>query len=180
MNRVLTRSLAVATAVSSLGVLGGFASPAIAAGTVCATNSGSVTFSPGLTSTAKVQNIVAKGSLGGCTGSTVTSGTYVAKLKSSKAETCNSAAGVGETATGSIVIKWSPKGQGNSTASLTLTRTESGAALAGTIEKGLFTGDGASGAIETFAPMFKSVGEQCSAKNPLKKAAFTGSAVTVS
>lgn len=176
MRRALVRLLVVAAVVSPLGVV---AAPASAAGTACSANSGSVTFSPGLTSgTAKVQNIVIKGSLGGCTGSTVTSATYVAKLKTSKPVTCGSL--TGETAAGSVVIKWSPKGQGNSNGSLTLTTTAGGASFAGTLETGLFSGDGISGALEAFTPIFQSPVEPCSKRNPLKKATFTGSAVTIS
>jgi hypothetical protein len=78
------------------------------------------------------------------------------------------------------VIKWSPKGHDNSGGSLTLTTTEGGGSFAGTLETGLFAGDGISGATETFTPIFKSGVEQCSKKNPLKKASFTGTAATIS
>ncbi|MHB8243677.1 MAG: hypothetical protein ACYDHN_17035 [Solirubrobacteraceae bacterium] len=181
MRRILLRSLTVACVIAPMGAVGVLATPASAAGTVCSGNSGAVTFSPGLTTTAKAQNIVIKGSLTGCTGSTVTTAKYVAKLKSSAPETCSSLAVAGETATGSVVVKWSPKGQGNSNGALTFTTSEGGGgSFAGTFETGLFAGQSLSGALETFTPLFKSTVEPCSKKNPLKKATFTGSAVTIS
>jgi hypothetical protein len=182
MRRNLARlSVAVAT-MSSMGTIGVLATPASAAGTACSGSTGSVTFSPGLTNgPAKVQNVVIKGALSGCSGSTVSAATYVAKLKSAKPATCATLSTEGETATGSLVIKWSPKGQGNSHGSITLTETGgTGASLAGTIGEGLFAGLGASGGAEAFTPMFTGTGEPCTKKNPLKKATFTGSGVTIS
>jgi hypothetical protein len=181
MRGILTRLLAVAAVLTSVGTTGVLAAPASAAGTTCTGNSGSVTFSPGLTGTAKVQNIVIKGSLTGCTGSTVSSATYVAKLKSAHAVSCAVLSTVGETASGSFVVKWSPKGQGNSHGTLTLTETEgAGASLAGTIGAGLFAGLGVSGSTEGFTPIFTGSGAPCTKKNPLKKATFTSSDIAIS
>ena len=180
MNRTLLRLITAAAIVLPLGALGVAAAPAAASGTSCTENSGTVTFSPGLTSTAKVQNIVVHATLGGCTGSSVSSATYVAKLKSSLPATCASLATAGETATGSVVVKWSPKGQGNSKASITLTATGTGATFEGAITSGLFAGSSFAGAAEEFTPIFKPSGEPCSKKNPLKKATFSGSGVTIS
>jgi hypothetical protein len=175
----LSVAAALLTPMSAMGVL---AAPASAAGTACTGSTGSVTFSPGLTdASAKLQNIVIKGTLTGCTGSTVTSASYVAKLKSSKAATSSSLAVAGESASGSVVIKWSPKGQGNSTSSLTLTETGgTGATFGGLISSGPFSGLGISGAAEAFAPSFKGSGAPCSKKNPLKSATFTGAGITIS
>lgn len=180
MNRILLRLSTAAALMLPVGALGVVAAPAAASGTSCTENSGSVTFSPGLTSMAKVQNIVVHASLGGCTGSTVSSATYVAKLKSSQPVTCASLAVAGETATGSVVVKWSPKGQGNSVGTLTLTATGSEATFGGMVESGLFTGSSFAGSAESFTPIFKPAGEPCSKKNPLKKATFSGSGVTIS
>jgi len=181
MRRILARLVAVAAALSSIGTAGIMAAPASAAGTACTGNSGAVTFSPGLTGTAKVQNIVIKGSFTGCTGSTVNSATYVAKLKSAHAATCATLAVAGETASGSFVVKWSPKGQGNSHGTLTLTETGgTGASAAGTISEGLFSGLGVSGSAEALTPIFTGTGEPCTKENPLKKATFTSSGIAIS
>jgi len=181
MKRILLWLTAAAAAMLPVGALGVMAAPAVAAGTSCTENSGSITFSPGLTNTtAKIQNIVVHASLGGCTGSTVASASYVAKLKSSQPATCGSLAVAGETATGSVVVKWSPKGQGNSKGTLTLTATGGGATFAGAIGSGLFSESSFAGAAESFTPIFKPAGEPCSKKNPLKKATFSGSGVTIS
>jgi hypothetical protein len=182
MRRILVRLSAAAALIAPIAMMGALAAPAYASGVACAGDSGSVTFSPGLTSEkAKVQNIVIHGSLSECTGSTVTGATYVAKLKSAKAATCATLSTSGETAFGSIVVKWSPKGQGNSHGSLTLTETGGTAAsITGTVESGPFAGLGISGSAEAFTPMFTGTGAPCTKKNPLKKAAFTGSGVTFS
>jgi hypothetical protein len=182
MRRMLARLTTVAALIFPIGSIGVLAAPASAAATACSGNSGSVTFSPGLTTgPAKVQNVMIHGSLSGCTGSSVTSATYVAKLKSSKAATCSTLSTAGETATGSVVIKWSPKGQGNSNGTLTLTETGgTGASFGGPIGSGLFAGLSVSGSAEAFTPIFTGTGEPCSKKNPLKKAMFTGSGVTIS
>jgi hypothetical protein len=182
MKRILVRLSAAAALIAPIAMTGALAAPAYAAGATCAGNSGSVTFSPGLTSEkAKVQNIVIHGSLSECTGSTVTGATYAAKLKSAKAATCATLAIAGETASGSIVVKWSPKGQGNSHGSVTLTETGGTAAsITGTVTSGLFAGLGISGSAEAFTPMFTGSGAPCTKKNPLKKATFTGSGLTFS
>lgn len=179
MTRTLLRLTTVAAIMLPLGALGVAAVPAAASGTSCTENSGMVTFSPGLTSTAKVQNIVVHATLGGCTGSSVSSATYVAKLKSQPA-TCASLATAGEMATGSVVVKWSPKGQGSSKATITLTATGTGATFEGAVTSGLFAGSSFAGAAEEFMPIFKPSGEPCSKKDPLKKATFSGSGVTIS
>ncbi len=101
--------------------MGVSAAPASAAGgTICSANSGTIKLSPGLEEVAHIQNITIKGSLSGCTGSTVTGATYVAQLKTTDAVTCSALTSAGDAATGSIVIKWSPKGQGTSHGTLTM------------------------------------------------------------
>jgi hypothetical protein len=172
-------SIAVA-AVASIGAMSALTSIASAAeGTTCSGNTGKLTFSPGLTNeSAKVQNIVAKGVLTGCTGS-VTEAKYVAHVKTTNAATCSTLLAPGETATGSLVIKWKPKGQGNSQASITVTGTGGGATIEGTVESGLFAGSVLSGSLESLTPVFTGKGEPCTKKNKLKKATYVGSSLTI-
>jgi len=118
------RGLATA-ALLALMLAGALASTSYAApdtGTICTQNEASkVKLSPGLQatagpeeeSTAHVQNITVKGIVKGCTGSTVTEANYVAHLKTNGPVDCSVLA-TGETAEGTVVIKWKPKGQGNS------------------------------------------------------------------
>jgi hypothetical protein len=183
MRKMYIRLSLVAGLMVPVGMMGVFAGPASAAGgTTCSGNSGSATFSPGLTTgPARVQNIVVRGSLTGCTGSTVTGGKYVARLKTSKAVTCGTLITPGETAKGTVVATWAPKGQMNSQGSLTLTVTEGpGASLTGTVNEGLFSGLSIAGTLTSFTPVFTGEGAPCSKTNPLKKAKFTGSSVTIS
>ncbi len=111
-------------ALLALMLVGALASTSYAAdtGTICAQNQASkVKLSPGLQATAgpeeesnaHVQNITIKGLVKGCTGSTVTEANYVAHLKTNGPVDCSVLA-TGETAEGTLVIKWRPKGQGNS------------------------------------------------------------------
>jgi hypothetical protein len=176
MRTRLTRLSIAAVLVASIGATSALTASASAAeGTTCSANSGSVTLSPGLTNeSAKIQNIVVKGVLSGCTGS-VTEAKYVAHLKTTNPVTCTSLLAPGETATGTVVVKWKPKGQGNSNGSLTLT----GAAIGGTVESGPFAGMGISGSLESLTPVFTGKGEPCTKKNRLKKATFVGSPLTI-
>jgi hypothetical protein len=167
----MLRKLSVVAAVlSPLAMIGVAAAPASAAGgTVCTGNSGSMTLSPGLETNAAVQNIVIKGILSGCSGSTVTSATYVAHLKTTNPADCATLLTAGEPASGSIVIKWAPKGQGNSHGTIELPLTGSpGATMSGKLESGPFEGAGIFGT--TITPTFGT----CGAKK-LKKATFVGS-----
>jgi hypothetical protein len=118
------RGLVATAALLALVLVGALASTSYAAdtGTICAQNEASkVKLSPGLQATAgpeeesnaHVQNITIKGVVRGCTGSTVTEANYVAHLKTSGPVDCSVLA-TGETAEGTVVIKWRPKGQGNS------------------------------------------------------------------
>jgi hypothetical protein len=136
----------------SMGVTAGAADAAGSAGTICSANSGSVVLSPGLEVAAQVQNVVIKGTLSGCNGSTVTGATYVAHLKTTEPVDCATLAS-GSPEVGTVVIKWGPKGQGNSHGSLTLPLTSSpGARMTGELEKGPFAGLGLFGPVsQTFA-----------------------------
>jgi hypothetical protein len=102
-----------------------------------------------------VQNITIKGTLSGCTGGTVTGGSYLAHLKTTNPVGCAALASPGEPATGSVVIKWSPrgKGQGNSDGTFSMPLTAlPGASLGGTLEKGPFATLSISGTVsQTFS-----------------------------
>ncbi len=140
MRTRLMRLSVVAALVAPLAIMGVSTAPASAAGgTICNGNSGSIKLSPGLEEVAHVQTITIKGTLSGCTGSTVTGATYVAQLKTTNAVNCSALASAGEAATGSIVIKWSPKGQGNSQGTLTMPLTAStGVSMTGKLGHGLY------------------------------------------
>jgi hypothetical protein len=157
MRTRLTRLSVVAALMAPLAMMGVSAAPASAAsGTVCSGNSGSIKLSPGLEEAAQVQNITIKGTLSGCTGSTVTSGKYVAHLKTTNPVSCATLSSAGGAATGSIVIKWSPKGQGNSQGTLTMPLTDStGVSMGGTLEKGPLAGLG------IYGPVSQSYSGQC-------------------
>jgi hypothetical protein len=155
----------VTALIAPFAVIGASAAPAAAAeGTVCAGNSGSIKLSPGLEEVARVQNITIKGTLSGCTGSSVTSAKYVAQLKTTDAVTCAALTGTGEPATGSIEIKWSPKGSGNSQGTLTMPLTGStSVSMGGSIEKGPFAQLG------IFGPISQSYSGTCGGKANGKK-----------
>jgi hypothetical protein len=137
-------------AVLSCGVLAGTAASASAATTACET-SGTIKLSPGLSNTPQVQNVSVKGTLSNCSGveSTVTAGKYVAHFKTAEPVTCAVLTGAGAPEAGSnVVIKWSPKGQGNSMGTFTLPVTEvPGASLGGLVESGLFAGGAIGGTV---------------------------------
>lgn len=133
-------TLSVAAALLPVTTMAATAAPASAAeGTICSANGGSIKLSPGLEAVAHVQNITIKGTLSGCAGSTVTSATYVAHLKTTHEVSCAALASAGEAATGTVVIKWAPKGQGTSHGTLSLPLTAAGAVtMSGKLENGPF------------------------------------------
>lgn len=183
MRGTLKRLPALAVAIGAVTLMGVSAASASAAETTCSSNTGTIKLSPGLEATPKVQNITVKGTLSGCTGSTVTGGTYVAHLKTVNPASCADLTGPGAPTTGTIVIKWSPKGQGNSHGTFSMPLTEMpGAALSGMVESGPF----AEGAIAGTVSETYTGGAQCGVANGKKKAkkvnkgTLTGTAFTVS
>lgn len=124
-------------AVVALALASGTASASAA--TETCENNATVKLSPGLSNTAQVQNILIKGSLSNCTGEEApyTSGKYVAHLKTAEAVTCATLAGSSAT-TGTAVIKWTPKGAGNSNGSFSVPLTELPTTVSGLIESGPF------------------------------------------
>lgn len=135
--------------VLSVAMLGALAPSASAAAPVTCETSATIKLSPGLSTSPQAQNITVKGELTNCAGegATVTGGSYVGHLKTGEAVTCSSLAGLGASDSGTIVLKWSPKGQGNSHASFTMPLTEQSVALAGLVEQGPFAEAAISGAV---------------------------------
>jgi hypothetical protein len=135
----VVRRLILSSALLAVVALGATSASANAATTETCENNASVKLSPGLSNTPTVQNISVKGTLTNCTGeeATVTSGKYVAHLKTSEPVTCAVLAGSGA-ATGTVVLKWTPKGHGNSLGSFSMALTELPTEIGGLIESGPF------------------------------------------
>ncbi len=157
------------------------------AGETCEQNSGTIKLSPGLSETPQVQAITIKGTLTGCDGPAEPTGaTYVAHLKTTEEVTCStlsSLSGEPTTTSVSLVVKWSPKGVGNSHGTLVLPLTEAGGSFEGTVEGGPFAGVHdvfASSLYESFA-----AGPTCGVPpakgkaKPVKSGAFATSAVEI-
>lgn len=142
------RRLVLSAIVAAFTVMGVAATSASAASTTTCENSGTIKLSPGLSTTPQVQNVILKGTLANCTGeeSAVTSGKYVAHLKTAEAVTCSALTGAGA-AEGTIVLKWTPKGEGNSMGSFSMAVTELPTSISGLIEEGPFTGESISGTV---------------------------------
>jgi hypothetical protein len=171
----------VTAVIAPIGAMGALAAPAVAAGTTCSGDSGAIKLAPGVSETAQVQNITIKGTLSGCTGSTVTGGKYVAHLKTTAAVTCAALKSAGEPTTGTIVIKWSPKGQGNSHGTFTMPLAAEGAVnIGGTLEEpGLFAKSTISGTVSQSYGACGGAGKGKMKPKKLKKGTFTGSAVVI-
>jgi hypothetical protein len=177
------RLLVLGALAVPVGAVGFVAAPASAsAGTTCSGNSGTIKLSPGLQESAQVQNITVKGTLSGCSGGVVTGATYVAHLKTTSAVSCAALSSAGEAATGSIIIKWSPKGQGNSNGTFSMPLTAmAGASLGGTIESGPFATSSVSGTVsQAFAGTCGGAGKGKNKGKKVKDGSFTGSAFEVS
>lgn len=172
MRTKLTGLAAVVMALMAPVVAGLVATPASAAegtGTICSVNSGSIKLSPGLEEVAHVQNITIKGSLSGCTGSTVTGATYVGHLKTTHEVNCAALRSAGEAATGTIVIKWAPKGQGNSHGTLSLPLTVGTVTMGGKLESGPFE------KLVLYDPVSEAFTGACGVKKKVKDGSLTGS-----
>lgn len=157
------------------------------AGETCEQNSGTIKLSPGLSETPQVQDITIKGALSGCDGPAEPTGaTYVAHLKTTEEVTCSTLSSLSAeptTTSVSLVVKWSPKGAGNSHGTLVLPLTEAGGSFGGTVEGGPFSGVHdvfASSLSESFAG-----GATCGVPpakgkaKPVKSGAFATSAVEI-
>jgi hypothetical protein len=147
------------------------AAPAGAAAIVtCAKPSGSVTFTPGLSATPKVQTTTFNLPVKGCKGTGgVKSGTSKGKTVGKTKDTCTTFAKAGATTT-TVTITWDTKQ--TSTAKLA-TKTAAGkngltATVTGKISAGLFKGK----TIKTKVAV--TLKGACSNASPLKKAVLTG------
>ena len=172
--------VAMTSGLTAVGMVA--AAPAGAAGGItCSTGSGTTKVSPGLTNTPTTQNVVSKGTLSGCSG-TFTSAKTLSHLKSAAATCATAQAGSG-TISGTEIIKWSPKGMGNSMANISITGTgpSTPAHISGTITSGPFAGMSISSNVMT-TPVVKGGVTPCtSQKTAIKKATFAlTSAFTVS
>ncbi len=134
--------------VVSVAAIGAMAPSASAATPVTCEASATVKLSPGLGNSPQVQNVTVKGTLKNCAGegSTVTGGTFIGHLKTGEV-TCASLLSLGEADSGTIVIKWAPKGQGNSLGSFAMPLTEQPVALGGLVEQGPFAEAAISGSV---------------------------------
>jgi len=142
------RKMVLTMAVAGLAALGATASASAAPTTTCE-NSGTVKLSPGLSTSPQVQNITVKGTLSNCAGeeNTLTSGKYVAHLKTTEAVTCEALTGPGAATEGTVVLKWG-KGNGNSNGTFSQPLTELPTTVSGLVEKGPFEGETISGAVQ--------------------------------
>jgi hypothetical protein len=143
-----------------------------AAVSTCATNTGTVKLSPGLTGTPAVQTMKIKGTLKGCTGEPFTGTKYTATLKTAGPVSCSVLKAAGEAATGAAKYKWTPKAKA-STGTLRMLLTETpGIAFSGEVTSGSYSPLGLSGtATESYTGA-----ATCSAKK-VKKGTFSGSAI---
>jgi hypothetical protein len=101
----------------------------------------------------------------------------VAHLKTAEPVTCATLAGA-SAANGTIVLKWTPKGEGNSMGSFTMDLTEvPGAPISGSLESGPFSGETISGSVSqtyTGGPTC-GVAEGKKKAKKVKKGTLTGS-----
>jgi hypothetical protein len=170
--RTMWTRFSLAAVVALPCAMGVLATPSYATsrgGMVCSGNSGSITLSPGLEEeTTHVQNIIIQGVLSGCTGSTVTEATYLAHLKTKNPVSCGALAN-GETASGKVVIQWTPTDQGNSHGRFTMTLTGSPNTITGKVKGGPVAKLG------LWGPITPSYGECGGSTKLLKEGTFTGS-----
>jgi hypothetical protein len=111
--------------------------PSVAKAT-CTSDTGTITLSPGLTSTAAVQAVKIKGTLTGCTGDVFTEVSYKETLMTAGPVSCSVLKGAGEAASGAAKFKWSPKTKpaiSTGTLGMLLTETPS-VALSGAVSVG--------------------------------------------
>jgi len=170
---VMHASAMLAAAFALSGIV---ATPAVAAAPTqsCTKVTGTATFAPGLTNTAKNNTVTAKGTETGCTPAAATggSGTLTATIKLTLGS-CNKLSTGGQKLVGTAASTW--KNKKVSKYSLTFT-TGTGAAIttatiSGKVSSGLFAGKKIAGQVK-----FKIVGApDCSNAKPIKNVTFTGS-----
>ncbi len=150
MRSSVSRFFVLAALVAALAMV---SAASASADTTSCQASGTIKLSPGLSESAQVQNVSIKGSLSECAGteSSATSGKFVAHFKTATAVTCATLTGAGVGAAAEenkIVIKWTPKGGGNSQGTISVPITEvPGALVSGGIESGPFAEDTIAGSV---------------------------------
>ena len=70
-----------------------------------------------------IQKITIKGFLAGCAGGEVAAAKYTARLETAGPVSCESLS-LGESATGTIVVKWKHKGEGESVSTISMPLSE--------------------------------------------------------
>ncbi len=142
MRGISVRLCVVAATMLPLAAMGVLAAPASAgtARTTCSGGSATITLSPGLTDSPKVQTVRVKGSLSGCTNQ-VASAKFTASLRTAEAVTCGALSGAGAPASGAISMTWLPRSSGESKGTLDIPLTETPeASFGGTLPEGRFPG----------------------------------------
>jgi YVTN family beta-propeller protein len=148
---------------------------------MCTGNTGTVTLSPGLTDTAKVQTMKIKGTLTGCAGGKpFTEAKYTAKLKTAGPVSCSVLKTAGEPATGAATYKWTPKAKpSKGTLNMPLTETPD-IAFSGEVTTGSYSPQTLTGAATESYTGAATCGERVGKKTAkaVKKGTFSGSAVS--
>lgn len=173
MKRFITRgSLVLAFALAGSGIAaapGGAATPV----QKCASLKGSVTITPGISTTPHAQKAAAKGTLSKCapTKATGGSGTLGGNITLPKNSSCQGLATGNQALKLAATTKWK---NGKTTTYALTAKTGSGknalvATITGKVSKGLFAGKKVTGAIK-IAP--KS-GQNCTPGHPIKNLTFT-------
>jgi YVTN family beta-propeller protein len=147
----------------------------------CTGNSGTVTLSPGLTGTAKIQTMKIKGTLTGCAGKPFTGATYTATLKTAGAVSCSVLKTAGENATGDATYKWTPKAT-SSTGTLSIPLSEAaGVPFSGAVTAATHSPLTLEGTVTERFTGGATCGEKVGKKaaKAVKKGTFSGSAVGI-
>jgi hypothetical protein len=138
----------------------------------CATNSGTIRLSPGLTGTPRVQTMKIQGTMTGCKGRPFTQAKYSATLKTAGPVSCSVLKTAGETATGAAKYKWTPKARASTGTLSTLLTETRGAAFSGKVATSSYSPLTLSGTMsENYA------GAATCGATKVKKGTFSGSAV---
>jgi hypothetical protein len=161
--------MVAALAVASCGI---FAAPGGAPAQKCGALKGTVTLSPGLTTTPKAQKATAKGALTKCAPSKATggSGSLNGTLTLPKNSSCLGLAQGKQSLKLTATTKWK---NGKTTTYALVAKTGSGstatvATITGKVSKGLFAGKKVTGAIK----VTPGKGENCTAGHPVKHLTF--------
>jgi hypothetical protein len=143
---------------------------------ICTGDTGTVTLSPGLTDTAKVQTMRIKGTLTGCAGTPFTATTYTATLKTAGPVSCSVLMGAGETAGGAAKYEWTPKAKASAgTLSMPLTEMP-GVAFSANVTSGSYSPQKLTGTASESYTGGATCGEKVGKKavKAVKKGIFSG------